>query len=148
MALDPRSWTLLPQFMDASKLPDLAPGELLRLLRTTVRMTQEQLARRSGMPQAHITRMEAGVVDAQWKTWVRLFEAIGGRLLLKIQAEGGTQAILEVRIQRTARQRKSLGNEKRFPDKPLSDAERQAEEQEWKDTLRNRRTSEIWDEGE
>ena len=33
-----------------------------------------------------------------------------------------------------------------FPDHKLTEEERQAEEQEWIETLRGRRTSEIWDE--
>src|SRR5579872_6952847 len=93
--LDPRTETLLPLLTDTSKTPDVAPGELLRLVRTSLRMTQKQLAERSGIDQAHITRMEAGTVDAQWKSWLRVFEALECKLVLRVQAEGGLEGVLE-----------------------------------------------------
>ena len=143
--VDPRAEILLPLMTDAGKTPNLAPGELLRCVRTRLRMTQKQLAERSGIDQAHITRMEAGIVDAQWKSWVRVFEALQFRLVLRVQAEGGLDGILEDRIERTARQNVTR-IEKMHPDNPLTEAERQEEHQEWLETLRGRHTPEIWDE--
>jgi len=143
--LHPRTAILLPLITHFGKTHDLAPGELLRLVRTSLRMTQKQLAERSGIDQGHITRMEAGTVDAQWKSWVRVFAALQCRLVLRVQAEGGLEGILEDRIQRTARQNVARGK-KMFPDEALTEAERQEEHQEWLETLRGRRTPEIWDE--
>jgi transcriptional regulator with XRE-family HTH domain len=147
MVLDPDWAALLPQAIDQSQMQGLEPGKLLRLVRTTMRMTLEQLGKRSGVDQAHITRMESGRIDAQWKTWVRLFEALGCRLVPRVQAPGGLDAILEDRIRQTA-QRNVARGEKLFPDKPLSEADRQKEEEEWMEILRGRRTSEIWVEEE
>jgi DNA-binding XRE family transcriptional regulator len=145
IVVDPEAETILPLVVDSTKTPNLAPGELLRLVRTTLRMTQEQLAKRSGIVQAHIARMEAGRVDGQWKTWVKLFEALQCRLVLRLQAEGGVGGIIESRIHQTAQLKVAWG-EKMFPDPPLSDAERQEELAEWVETLQNRRTSDIWEE--
>jgi hypothetical protein len=145
MALDLRATTHLPFLVDASKTSSLSPGELLRLVRTTLRMTQGQLSKRSGIDQAHITRMEGGQVDGQWKTWVKLFEAMECKPTLRLETEGGLEVIVERRIQQTSQQKVAWG-EKMFPDPPLSDAKRQEELAEWAETLRNRRTSEIWEE--
>ena len=47
-----------------------------RALRSALRMSQAQLARRSGVPQAHIARLEAGAVDVRLSTLARLFDAM------------------------------------------------------------------------
>src|SRR5579872_1088803 len=99
--LDPRAAVLLPLITETGNRPNLAPSEMLRLMRTSLRMTQKQLAERSGIDQAHITRMEAGTVDAQWKSWARVFEALQCKLVLRVQAQGGLEGILEDRIERT-----------------------------------------------
>ena len=54
----------------------LAPAASVRALRSALRMSQAQLSRRSKVPQAHIARLEAGLVDAQLSTLVRLFDAM------------------------------------------------------------------------
>jgi transcriptional regulator with XRE-family HTH domain len=52
------------------------PSALLRALRATLRMSQAQLARRCGVPQAHIARVESGVLDPRLSTLRRLFDAM------------------------------------------------------------------------
>jgi len=147
LAVHPESESWLPLVVDSAKTPSLEPGQLLRMIRTNLRMTQGQLSQRSGIDQAHITRMEAGKVDAQWKTWSRLFEAMGCRLALRVQAEGGLERIVEDRVQQTAR-KNVIRVERMYPDKPLSDAERQEEKREWIEIIQERHTPEIWDEEE
>ena len=147
MMLDPNLAVLLPQAIDQNQMAGLEPGQLLRVVRTTLRMTLDQLGKRSGIDQAHITRMESGRIDAQWKTWGRLFEALECRLVPRVQATGGLDAILEHRIRQTAKRNVARG-EKMFPDKALSEADRRKEEEEWMEILRGRRTSEIWEEEE
>ena len=39
-------------------------------------MSQSQLARRAGIPRAHIARLEAGAIDARLSTLRRLFDAM------------------------------------------------------------------------
>jgi transcriptional regulator with XRE-family HTH domain len=147
LVIHPKS-ALLPLVTDRGQTLIFSPGELLRMVRTKLRMSQEQLARRSGIEQAHIARMEADKVDAQWKTWQRLFEALGCRLALRIQADKGLEAIVEGRIAEMARRKVAWGERTFHPEKPLTEEERQAEIQEWIDMLNGRHTSEIWDEEE
>ena len=58
------------------------PGQYLRGMRAQLRMSQEQLALRAKVPQAHIARLEAGKIDARLSTWRRLFDAMECRLLV------------------------------------------------------------------
>lgn len=58
------------------------PAALLRALRGLLKMSQADLAGRSGLTQPHIARLESGAVDAQWGTWTRLFDAMYCDLLL------------------------------------------------------------------
>lgn len=58
------------------------PAALLRALRASLRMPQAELARRAGVSQPHVARLESGEVDAQWGTWKKLFDAMFCDLLL------------------------------------------------------------------
>lgn len=136
---------LLPEVMVGGKSLNLEPPKILRMLRASLRMTVAQLAQRSRIDAAHITRMEAGKVDGQWKTWGRLFEALGCKPVLRIQSERDVKGLLEDRIRLAARQRLAR-IERLYPDKKLTDAEREAEIREWEEILLGRRTSEIWEE--
>ena len=123
----------------------MAPGTVLRLVRTTLRMSQVQLSRRAGIDQAHIARLEAGKIDAQWKTWRRLFSALQCKLVLRIQAKGGLQSILEERIRHTVLQKEAWAD-RTFPNSEETEEERQEDRDEMTQDLRDRRTSDTWDE--
>lgn len=58
------------------------PGAYLRAMRGALRMSQEQLARRAKISQSHITRLEAGRLDARLGTWKTLFDAMECDVLL------------------------------------------------------------------
>ena len=63
----------------ASHVPERAvidPSHMARALRSALRMSQEQLARRCGLPRAHIARLEAGAVDVRLATMRRIFAAM------------------------------------------------------------------------
>ena len=93
--MDPQLAALLPWVINSGNASLLAPGELLRAVRrATLRMTQAQLAQRSGIDQAHIARMEGGNVGKQWKSWQHLFEVMGCHLVWRAQAEGGLKKIV------------------------------------------------------
>ena len=66
----------------APKKAEQTPQTLLRAYRAALRMPQKELARRAGLTQSHIARIEAGAVDAQWGTWKKLFDAMACDLLL------------------------------------------------------------------
>jgi transcriptional regulator with XRE-family HTH domain len=60
----PRSWA------------QTSPGEQLRVLRESRKMSQRHLADVSGLDQADICRLERGA-DARWETLKRLFAGLG-----------------------------------------------------------------------
>ncbi|MBI4060663.1 MAG: helix-turn-helix transcriptional regulator [Elusimicrobia bacterium] len=66
----------------APKAASRPPGFYLRALRGKMRMSQAQLARRSGVDQGQIARIELGGVEAELKTLRRLFDALFCDLLV------------------------------------------------------------------
>lgn len=69
----------------SSKAPEKArrsPATYMRALRVELRMSQATLARRAGMTQAQIDRLEKGRADARLETWRRVFAAMFCDLLV------------------------------------------------------------------
>lgn len=54
------------------------PGGLVRERRIELGWTQAELAERTGVPQADISRIENGRLDARWSTLQRLLGALAG----------------------------------------------------------------------
>lgn len=59
-----------------------APAVLVRALRSRLKMSQADLARRARMTQAQVARVESGKVDVQVSTLKRLFDAMFCDLLI------------------------------------------------------------------
>lgn len=57
----------------AARLP---PHAMIRTLRAALHMTQAQLAKRAGLPQSHLARIESGKVDTQMSTLKKVFDAL------------------------------------------------------------------------
>lgn len=88
-----------------SRAPEKArldPATYMRALRVELRMTQAALARRAGMTQAQIDRLEKGRVDAQLGTWRRIFEAMFCDLIVVPRARKRPgDAVAEQRLTRS-----------------------------------------------
>jgi transcriptional regulator with XRE-family HTH domain len=54
------------------------PGDSIRERRIELGWTQAELAKRTGIPQADISRLENGRLDARWSTIHRLSRALAG----------------------------------------------------------------------
>ncbi len=52
------------------------PGDSIRERRTELGWTQAELAKRTGIPQADISRIENGLLDARWSTILRISTAL------------------------------------------------------------------------
>jgi len=52
------------------------PGDSIRERRTELGWTQAELAKRTGIPQADISRIENGLLDARWSTIQRISTAL------------------------------------------------------------------------
>jgi DNA-binding XRE family transcriptional regulator len=88
-----------------SRAPDKArhnPAMYMRALRAELRMSQAALARRAGMTQAQIDRLEKGRADARLGTWRRVFEAMFCELLVvPLARKRPSDAVAEQRLARS-----------------------------------------------
>ncbi len=57
------------------------PAEFMFSVRTRLGLSQAELAKRTGMAQQQIQRLESGAVDARLGTWKRVFDAMHCDLL-------------------------------------------------------------------
>lgn len=60
-------------------------GEILRDRRKELKMTQDALAKKIGMKQSYLARLERGQVDIQFSSLLRVTSALGLQLHLKAQ---------------------------------------------------------------
>ncbi len=77
---------------DLAEITD--PGDFIRERRVDLGWTQAALSKSSGVPQAEISRIENGRIDARWSTMRRLFEALADDAppRRRTRANGGTVA--------------------------------------------------------
>ncbi|MFA6003895.1 MAG: helix-turn-helix domain-containing protein [Elusimicrobiota bacterium] len=77
----------------------LEPRILVRALRSALRMSQAVLAGRSGVPQAHIARLETGQIDIQLSTLQRLLRAMFcGLMVLPLPRKRPGDALAEQQL--------------------------------------------------
>ena len=77
------------------------PHVYVRAVRTALRMTQEQLARRAGVAKSHVALVESGKANVGVDTLRKLFEAMFCDLLVVPKArKKPTQALAEREIER------------------------------------------------
>lgn len=92
-----------------SRLPlsaRLEPRCLLRAVRSALRMSQAQLARRAGIGQGHIMKIETGKLDPRLSTLRRLYDAMFCDLLVApLPRKRPTEALAEGRVERPDRER-------------------------------------------
>jgi transcriptional regulator with XRE-family HTH domain len=77
------------------------PHVYLRAVRATLRMTQEQLARRAGVAKSHVVLVESGKANVGIDTLRKLFDAMFCDLLVVPRArKSPTQALAEQEVER------------------------------------------------
>lgn len=123
----------------------LPPAETIRALRASFHMTQTQLAKRAGLPQSHLARVESGKVDPQLNTLRKIMSALYCEVLFVPRVQGNLSAILEGKIKEKARRNvaRVLGTmalERQEPDDKTARALILSEEAR----LRAHPSSEIW----
>ena len=98
----PQRQALNATLVFSSHAPEKArrgPEMYLRALRTELRMSQAVLARRAGMTQAQIDRLEKGRADARLGTWRRVYAALFCELLIVPRAlKRPSDALAEERL--------------------------------------------------
>ncbi len=124
-----------------------APAVLIRSFRKRLRMTQAQLAKRAGLPQSHIAKIESNKVDLRLSTIQKIFQALSGQPVLLLKPQEEIDDLLAAQAKVIARKRigrlvGTMALEKQRPDSRT--IKRLLEEEE--ERLLKRPTSEIWDE--
>lgn len=76
---------------------------MIRALRAELHMTQTQLAKRAGITQSHLARIEAGKVDPQLSTLRRIFSALFCDVLVVPRMLKRPQDVLLERVKALAR---------------------------------------------
>jgi transcriptional regulator with XRE-family HTH domain len=123
----------------------LPPHALIRALRAALHMTQSQLAKRAGLPQSHLARIESGKVDIQISTLRKLLGALFCGMLVAPQMKRKLDDVLEDRIKEKARKNiarisGTMALENQLPDDETIRALIRSEESR----LRTHPSSEIW----
>lgn len=126
----------------AAQLP---PHALIRAVRASLHMTQSQLAKKAGMPQSHLARIESGKIDPQLGTVRKLLGALFCDMLVVPRMARRLDEVLEARIQEKARKNVArvsgtMALEKQLPDEETLRALIRSEESR----LRTHPSPEIW----
>ena len=133
------------------KLPEateeFAPHVVIRRIRNALRMTQAQLAKRAGLPQSHLAKIEAGRVDVQLSTLRRIFRAMYCEAVVLPKFLKSPRVALAERIKEVARLKierisGTMALEKTLPDHKMIRALIRSEE----DRLMSRPSADIWEE--
>ena len=115
---------------------NLQPGDWIRLLRSYLRMTQAELAKRAKITQANLVAIESGKVDPRVSTLQRIYKGLYCNLSVKPQPKQSLEEQLRGRARAVALQRlkKTMGT---------MALEEQAPEKEMFKKLLEKRTDEI-----
>ena len=88
-----------------------SPGDWIRLVRLTLRMTQAELAGRAHVSQPHLAGIERGRIDPQVTTLKRIFEALSCDLIIEPRPIHPIKEVLRGRARSLAlkRLKRSMG---------------------------------------
>lgn len=88
-----------------------SPGDWIRILRDSLRMTQAELARRAKITQPHLAGIESGKTDPQISTLRRIFDAMSCDLVIEPRPRQPIKEVLRGRARSVAlkRLKQSMG---------------------------------------
>ena len=116
----------LSKLQVGSSLDDhnLQPNDWIRLLRTYLRMTQAELAKRAKITQANLVAIESGKVDPRVGTLQRIYQGLYCHLSVEPRPQKPLEDILRGRARAVAlkRLKKTMGTmalEEQAPDKEM-----------------------------
>lgn len=127
-------------------LESLPVHVLILFLRNRLHMTQAQLAKRAGLPQSHIAKIEKGRVDPQVGTLQKIFKALFCDWLVLPKPEKELDIIVAEQARETARKKVlrvmgSMALEKQLPENEMIQELIRAEQEK----LMAHPSSEIWE---
>lgn len=99
-------------------------SEWLQVLRSFLRMTQRELAKRAKITQPHLAEIESGKRDPRWSTLKRIFAALSCELYIDPRPKKSMKEILRGRARKLAlkRLKQSMGSmalEGQAPDREI-----------------------------
>jgi transcriptional regulator with XRE-family HTH domain len=112
------------QIQRLSETHNLKPKDWIRLLRTYLRMTQAELAKRAKITQANLAAIESGKVDPRVGTLQRIYQGLSCHLSVEPRLQKPLEDILRGRARAVALQRlkKTMGTmalEEQAPEKEM-----------------------------
>ena len=108
----------------SSEDQNLKPKDWVRLLRTYLRMTQAELAKRANITQANLVAIESGKADPRVSTLQRIYKGLSCNLSVEPRPQKPLEEILRGRARAIAlkRLKKTMGTmalEEQAPDKEI-----------------------------
>jgi len=108
----------------SSENQNFKPGDWIRLLRTHLRMTQTELAKRANITQANLIAIESGKVDPRVSTLQRIYKGLSCNLSVEPRPQKSLEEILRSRARAMAlkRLKKTMGTmalEEQAPEKEI-----------------------------
>ena len=130
---------------DSQSMYEPSPAAWIRILRTYLRMTQAELARRAKISQPHLAGIESGKTDPQISTVKRIFEAMSCDLVLQPRPKKHIKELLRGRARSIAlkRLKQSMGTMALEQQAPEADVFKQLLEKRTDDILTDRREK-LW----
>ena len=97
--------------MRTGKQPYNSEGGIVALARLTMNLTQRELAERSGVPQATIARIEAGLVSPRFATLTKILAGAGLEMRIQLAPYDDHDKVLEARYNRLSTAEKAANDE-------------------------------------
>ena len=122
-----------------------SPGDWIRILRDSLRMTQAELASRAKITQPHLASIESGKTDPQISTLKRIFDAMSCDLVLEPRPRKAIKEVLRGRARGVAlkRLKQSMGTMALEHQAPEADVFKQLLEKRTDEILTDRREK-LW----
>lgn len=122
-----------------------SPGDWIRILRDSLRMTQAELASRAKITQPHLASIESGKTDPQISTVKRIFDAMSCDLVLEPRPRKAIKEVLRGRARSVAlkRLKQSMGTMALEHQAPEADVFKQLLEKRTDEILSDRREK-LW----
>lgn len=103
---------------------NLLPGQMLALYRKLLGMSQRDLAKRAKIPQASISGIESGRLQANVKSWEKIANALNADLLVTLVPRKGPELFRKEQAETIAKKkmeylRGTMSLEKQEPDNKL-----------------------------
>lgn len=128
---------------------DLSMGKQIQLVREALGMTQSQLAKRCGIQQNMVAKIESDTVDLRLSTARKLAKGLGCDLIARLVPQVEIEKVLDQKSFETARKlvglsKSTAGLEKQMPE----DRYIELQIKEMQQKIREKRTSSLWDKHE